>query len=262
MRLDKQGEPELLVGLDGHQSRAVDIGIGDRSATLRGRSGSCVSFSHVRAEIISELLIIIVDQVDLLQESLVGTELAREAGDRCVGAVKGVVVVIDEVTEEPILPVLQRSKPQRKSNLANQIEGDRFFHLQTNAGAQNSDRMADEQREVFVSGVPEGIYAPKSGVNDAQDRAERIFAGAVERCVGCAPVEKSARDSGHKLVGNGALRRLPHRGREARRIFPDYARNRVRPDVAQVLAGVVKEREIAIEMIRDQESSRWRSRVL
>src|SRR5215472_15625153 len=119
------------------------------------------SFGHIRAKIVRKLLVKIRNQVDLLQEPPVRTDLARKTGGSGVSTIERGVVIIDKVAEKPSLPVNQRTQPQRHARGADHIRRDRFLDFQPYASAHDGNRMSDQQRHVLVTEMAEWIHRPE-----------------------------------------------------------------------------------------------------
>src|SRR5580693_425122 len=110
--------------------------------------------------------------------------------------------------------------------------------------------MADEEREMFVSGVTERIDGPKGRVNDAEQGAERVFAVGIG--VGQSPVEQTACDCSKEGVGHCEFGRGADGGGNTGGVFPDDSRCSVRANIADVSAGGIEKFEVAIEMVGEQ----------
>src|SRR2546421_6475136 len=93
------------------------------------------------------------NEVDLLQKPSVSSEFAGECV-RSVGAVQSLVVVVDEVPEQSILPMRQRTESYGDAQKAREVGQGRvidrqgFRHLEAQDRAHHDDGMAEQECEV------------------------------------------------------------------------------------------------------------------
>ena len=150
----------------------------------------------------------------------------------------------------------QRADAQRHAYGGGDLRGHRLFQFQAQLGAQHGHRVADQQAEVLVSGVREGVHRPQGRIDDAQDGGKRrVLAGAVRRGVGHAPIGDALRDPAEMAVVDGAQRRAANRAGAARRVFPDDAGFRSRQNGAERAAVGGEELQVAIQVIGQDEAA-------
>src|SRR4051794_35514280 len=115
---------------------------------------------------------------------------------------------------------------------------------------------------MFVGRTAEGVDGPEGGIDDAQDCGEGIFGQSGVGGIGESPLEQALCYAGGEFVGNSAGWGLAYGGWHARRVFPDDAGLWIGPDEAQILAAVIEEFEITIEVVGHQESAHRRGGVV
>ena len=108
------------------------------------RHGRRPGNSAVR-QIIGKRVVEVRDEVDRAEEALPGADLACHRGSRRVGDVERCVIVVDEIPEQPILPLCEIAKPQRHRGERAVGSGHGIVDLEPQQRPDHADRMPDKQ---------------------------------------------------------------------------------------------------------------------
>src|SRR5271157_1587811 len=100
-----------------------------------------IAYSYGVAEVVGKGLVVVRHQVGLLQEPAAGADFSGKSGDRLIGAVEARVVVVDEVAEQPVLPLRDGSEAERDCLGVDELRVDRLLDFKADPGAEDDDGM-------------------------------------------------------------------------------------------------------------------------